>query len=243
MTPGAIDVERDGTQLRSVNSFMRETSMTVELRWKRLADALGLPRTVAATAWTEIETAYTEPHRHYHTLMHIEAVLCGLDRCRAAFNDPDIAELALVYHDLVYEPVRQDNEDQSAARLSARLSAHIDATRLKRACSHIEATRRHDPAEDPDTNLVLDLDMSILGAPWGDYLAYAEEVFAEYIPVYGADTYAAGRVKLFLEPTLAKGRIFLTNPFTRLEAVARNNLAREMELWEEGVFQAPTPEG
>jgi predicted metal-dependent HD superfamily phosphohydrolase len=184
----------------------------------------------------ELEHAYTEPHRRYHTLTHIDAVLHNLGAHHAGFNDPAIAELALFYHDLVYDPARHDNEAQSAARLKIRLSPYLDAARLRRACSHIEATRHHDPTPDPDTNLVLDLDMSILGAGWPDYLAYAQGVHAEYAPVYGAEAYAAGRVKLFLEPTLARDRIFLTAPLTGLEFQARDNLARERRLWLDGAF-------
>ncbi len=210
----------------------------VKTRWTALATALHLPAALTSSAWTELEQAYTEPHRSYHTLTHIDAVLRSLDAHRAAFADAEMAELALFYHDLVYDPARQDNESQSALRLSARLSAHVDETRLRRACAHIEATRRHDATEDPDTNLVLDLDMSILGAPWPAYLAYAQGVYAEYAPVYGAEAYAMGRVKLFLEPTLAREKIFLTAPFAALEAPGRANLAREQALWQNGTFQA-----
>ncbi len=209
---------------------------TVKGRWTRLATALRLPGDITQAAWTEIETAYTETHRRYHTLTHIEAVLHNLDEHRQLFEDPDIAELALVYHDLVYDPARHDNESQSAARLTARLSDHLDGNRLNRACSHIEATRHHNETPDRDTNLILDLDMSILGASWPDYLAYARGVYAEYAPVYGTESYAVGRVKLFLEPTIAKPRIFLTAPFAALEPRTHDNLTREKSLWLAGAF-------
>lgn len=210
---------------------------SVKTRWSRLATALDLPADLAHTAWLELEEAYTEPHRHYHTLTHIAAVLEGLDRHRSQFDDPQTAELALFYHDLVYDPARQDNEAQSAARLTERLSGHLSPDRLNRACAHIEATRHHNPTGDPDTNLVLDIDMSILSAPWPDYLAYAKGVYAEYLPVYGAQAYATGRVKLFLEPTLAKERIFLTVFFVAWEVLAKENLGLEKALWKSGSIQ------
>ncbi len=209
---------------------------TVKARWIQLAAELELPADLTTTAWAEIKTAYSEPHRHYHTLHHIEAMLSGLDTHRPTFDDLQVAALALIYHDIIYDPARQDNETQSAARLSDRFSTHIDPARVARACRHIEATRRHDPTDDADTNLVLDLDMSILGAPWPDYLAYAAGVYAEYAPIYGAEAYAMGRVKLFLEPTQSKARIFLTSHFAALEAQARDNLAREQSLWLAGKF-------
>ncbi|WP_443747235.1 HD domain-containing protein [Asticcacaulis solisilvae] len=206
----------------------------VKTRWMHLANDLQLPAAVMSAAWSELETAYSEPHRHYHTLTHIEAVLSALDSHRGQFDDAQVAELALVYHDLVYDPARQDNETQSAARLLDRLSGYLPEARLARAAGHIEATRHHNATEDLDANLLLDIDMSVLGAPWPDYLAYAQGVRAEYEPIYGAEAYAAGRAKLFLEPTLAKDRIFLTQAFARLESAARENLDLELSLWRAG---------
>ena len=58
----------------------------------------------------EIEAAYAESHLEYHTLAHIEAVLSSLDVHCTAFDDPEMAELAFVYHDLVYDPVRHDTK-------------------------------------------------------------------------------------------------------------------------------------
>jgi len=202
--------------------------------WERLALALGLPDTVLTTGRDRLADAYGEPHRHYHTVTHIKAMLDGAAAVHAAFNDPDVAELAILFHDLVYDPARNDNEAQSAGNLRQLLDGHMEEARLERACAHILATRRHEPMGDPDTDLVLDLDMAILGAAWSYYLDYARGVYQEYRPVYGPDAYAHGRVALFLEPCLAKTRIFLTQDFSPLEVRARENLARERVLWLSG---------
>jgi predicted metal-dependent HD superfamily phosphohydrolase len=78
--------------------------------------------------------------------------------------------------------------------------------------------------------------MSILGSDWPDYLAYAEGVYREYLPVYGHDAYAAGRVALFLQPTLTRDAIFLMAEFAERETAARENLHREIALWQAGGF-------
>ena len=107
----------------------------------------------------------------------------------------------------------------------------------------IEATASHAAHGEGDIDLLLDIDMAILGAPRDVYLRYAENVAREYLPVYGLDAYATGRVKLFLEPTLARDSLFLTPPFIALEDQARANMREELDLWTSGVIAERLREG
>jgi len=216
-------------------------AMVSEAEWVRLSGALDLPKAISSAGWADIETGYAEPHRRYHTFSHLDTVLTTFKAHSAEFDDGPIAQLALFYHDLVYDPARSDNETRSAARLVDRFSGHISIDRLNRAAAHIDATRHHNQTDDADTNLLLDIDMAILGAPWVAYLEYARAVYAEYVPVYGAEAYAAGRIKLFIEPTLAKERLFLTEGFAGADQNARKNLAGELDLWLSGQFGAIAP--
>lgn len=205
----------------------------LQTQWEGLATALGLSAVARDDTWRLIAAAYTEPHRHYHTLTHITDITGKFDSLRDLFEKPASVLLALFFHDIVYDPARQDNEAQSAALLCDRLP-DIDGAVLNHACFCILESKGHKETGDADTDLFLDLDMSILGAPWADYLRYAQGVAREYLPVYGAEAYAAGRPALFLEPTLAHDHIFLTEPFRPLEVQARHNLAAEMDLWRSG---------
>lgn len=209
--------------------------MTLAGVWAGLGQRLGIASELSDAVWREIETAYSEPHRHYHTLTHIAAVVADWQQLHDRFETPDSALLALVFHDVVYDPARQDNEAVSAGVLRERLGG-IDGLIMKQACFCIEETKHHKATGDADTDLVLDIDMAILGASWDDYLRYAENVAREYIPVYGLDAYTTGRSALFLEPTLAHDRLFLTDAFADREAQARQNLVAERDLWRSGAF-------
>ncbi len=202
----------------------------IQTVWQDLCTRLSISN--SADLWAKITTAYGEPHRHYHTLDHIAAVVTLFETVRDRFEDPDQALLALYFHDIIYDPSRHDNEAQSAHVLMNRLPGHD----VSRAAHHILATQKHLAEHDPDTNLVLDIDMSILGAPWPDYFAYARGVACEYMPVYGNDAYAAGRVALFLTPTIERDRIFLTEPFNYLDVQTKQNLSAERDLWQNGDF-------
>ena len=52
---------------------------------------------------------YREPRRYYHTFDHIRHCLAMLDQCRALLRHPDAVELAVWFHDVIFEPGKPDN--------------------------------------------------------------------------------------------------------------------------------------
>src|SRR6185436_9293929 len=83
-------------------------------RWRRLWQAAGA--TGEPAGWYEkLTAAYAEPQRHYHNQQHIAECLAEFDRARHLTQQPVELELALWFHDAVYEPKASDNEEQSAA--------------------------------------------------------------------------------------------------------------------------------
>jgi predicted metal-dependent HD superfamily phosphohydrolase len=178
----------------------------------------------------DLVQAYGEPHRHYHTVDHIGSLLALLDLhgCRAA--DPDALRLAILFHDVVYDPARHDNEEASAAVAADRLTRlGFSEALVAKVARYIVATRHDKPDEavgDGDLALLLDLDLSVLAAAPGAYRAYADAVRREYA-FLPDDLYRAGRRRV-LAGFLARGRIYLTEPLRALwEEPARVNLAAE----------------
>jgi predicted metal-dependent HD superfamily phosphohydrolase len=108
---------------------------------------------------------YGEAQRHYHTLKHI-AVCLGWLATHASFAQrPAEIALALWFHDAVYDPRASDNEARSAELARERLGALGVGTEVtERIAAQILATREHLAAGDADTQLLLDIDLSILGA-------------------------------------------------------------------------------
>ena len=193
--------------------------------WRDLAQNLALPPALSVNILAELQAGYGDPARHYHTGHHIISLLEQVGDLQ--LKDSDMARLAIFFHDVIYDPARSDNERRSADLLKRRLSRYISAERLDRAIAIIEATAGHQATGDHDTDLVLDLDMAILAQPWPVYETYARGVMAEYLPHIGEAAWRQGRVSLFLDPTLARGKIFLTDHFKPLEDRALENLRRE----------------
>ncbi len=182
-----------------------------------------------------LRARYAEPHRSYHTQSHVDAMLAGLSGLGPSVADPAGVELAIWYHDAIYDPARSDNELLSAALLRADLAGLADPALLERAELLVRLTATHRPPDDlppelaGDAALFLDLDMAVLGSAPRDYDAYEQGIAAEYEPVHGRERFAAGRAA-FLSGMLDRPRLFLTTRcHVALDAPARVNMRRALE--------------
>jgi predicted metal-dependent HD superfamily phosphohydrolase len=208
---------------------------TLAARWHALTTPL-LPDTARREAeFRRLADAYDAPERHYHTLGHIENLL---NRVEAhLLQDPVVVALAVWFHDAVYDPLRADNEAQSAEWALA----FLQETSLEPACRErvadlIRRTQDHtqsQPPADADLLLFLDADLSILGASEAAYWDYAHQIRCEYRAVPDL-LYRPGRSKV-LAKLLAAPVLFHT-PTLRdeLDAAARRNLQAELYAWEQG---------
>lgn len=172
---------------------------------------------------------WREPHRRYHTAGHLAAVLDRLEELGAEryAADPPAVVLAAWFHDAVYEPRADDNEERSAALAERLLPA---GPRRGEVARLVRLTARHDPAPG-DTNgaALCDADLAVLAGPPGRYAAYAAAVRQEYAFVPD-DTFRAARAAV-LTHLLALPALFHT-PYGRAhwEPTARRNLHAELRL-------------
>jgi predicted metal-dependent HD superfamily phosphohydrolase len=197
--------------------------------WRLLWEALGA-QAVPQGLLNQLMASYSEPHRRYHTLRHLRECLFHFDAARTLAARPDEVLLALWFHDAVYEPARPDNEERSAdwARTSMR-AAGCDADATDRVHALVLATRHGSAAvhEDPDTQLLLDIDLASLGAAPARFDEDNRDIRAEYAHVSEAD-YRAGRRQI-LEGFLARPRLYRTDAFHgALDGSARANLRRAL---------------
>ncbi|MGW7412926.1 HD domain-containing protein [Streptomyces sp. NPDC054863] len=176
-------------------------------------------------------TRWSEPQRRYHTPTHLAAVLTHLDTLADHAADPDLVRLAAWFHDAVYHPERDTNEDRSA-RLAERALPELGlpATATAEVARLVRLTTTHDPApEDTNGEALCDADLAILAASPEAYAAYASAVRDEYAFVPDPD-FRKGRAAV-LTQLLALPRLFRTPHGTKhWEAPARHNLTTELTL-------------
>ncbi|MEO3430790.1 hypothetical protein AAFN88_18190 [Pelagibius sp. CAU 1746] len=183
---------------------------------------------------TALRRRYAESQRHYHTWRHIEMLLELFEEVRHRLDDPAAVSAALYYHDAVYDPQRSDNEARSAALLMHEGAGVLPPDSLDFAGRLVEATARHLVPSDlsrsqrADAALFLDMDLSILAAPWPAFAAYEAAIRREYAFVAEA-AYRAGRREV-LEGFLSREKLYFSACFgPRFEKPARDNLARSLE--------------
>jgi len=175
-----------------------------------------------------VRARYAEPHRRYHTWAHVIACLDARDRITSA-SLPEV-DLALLFHDAVYDPFGADNEAASAELLVEEGRRAWLSDRLIQRARPLIAATRHGSETAIDTEeacIVVDADLSILGADAPTFDAYERDVRQEYARVADAD-YAAGRSAV-LKSFLERPAIYTTLTGRRLwEAHARENLERSL---------------
>lgn len=181
-----------------------------------------------------LEAAYAEPHRRYHTRRHIEQCLALLDQVDDLMDsERRVLTWAIWWHDAVYEPTASDNEARSAelARLDLRdLDASIHEREEVARLIRLTAGHAVEP-EDRLGEILVSIDLAILGAQPAAYDQYVRDVRAEYahVPDEGWRQGRARVLRHFIEaPALYPDPAFRA----RFEAQARANLARELAALE-----------
>ena len=173
--------------------------------------------------------------RHYHTLEHLDTMFTLLEEVRAkeVVHDELSLYLAILFHDLIYDATRTDNELESIVQFRAfATDAGLAADVTDRIDRYIRATIRHqlpdgEEGAPTDVRLFLDLDLSVLGRSFAGYALYAAQIRQEYGHMAETD-YRKGRAAV-LRRFLDRERLYFTDVVRdALEASARRNLAREI---------------
>jgi predicted metal-dependent HD superfamily phosphohydrolase len=184
-------------------------------RWDDLWADPGLAR----KAGEDLMDRWREPHRVYHTTLHLAVALEALDSIAAETRVSERAlwraRLALWFHDAVHDGAARQDEEHSAA-LVAELLGPLAGTGVTSAdvdeiARLVLITADHDPAPDDVVGgLVSDADLAVLGGTPAVYTRYTRQVRAEYCDVPGP-LFRAGRSEV-LRALLAGGPLFRTAP-------------------------------
>jgi predicted metal-dependent HD superfamily phosphohydrolase len=201
------------------------------------------PAAAAQRAGAELLARWSEPHRRYHDRRHLAAVLDRLDEL-ALPDDPGTAaaiRLAAFFHDAVYEPLADDNEERSAELAEHALGElGWPAERRGEVARLVRLTREHRASPDDLAGALLcDADLAVLAAEPVAYAAYAADVRAEYAMVPD-DLFRTGRAAI-LEALLESPAIYTTSAArARWEERARRNVTAEVSLLRAGADPGAT---
>lgn len=199
--------------------------------WQRLCTDLQVGAPHVSNSFQLFVTRYSEPHRAYHTLAHIKDCLEQFALVRHLCEDPLAVELAIWFHDLIYDVPPRENEVRSGeSLLDFAQEAHLPFTTSVVAHKCVLATAHAHEAGFPDAHIMVDVDLSILGRSWDVYETYTKQIRKEYAVV--PDVFYRHKRKQimekFLQSVCEKG-LYHTDMFRSLyEAQAKQNLEREI---------------
>ncbi|ABD83179.1 HD domain-containing protein [Saccharophagus degradans] len=194
----------------------------LESHWLQLMKRLSLPQSLST--YTQLCAAYTETHRFYHTLQHINACLIHLNNTERLATEPDHIALALWFHDAIYQPFSTNNEQQSAD-WAQRFLVGLNASPalIDNVYRLIMATAHNSEPQHDDERLIVDIDLTILGAPPTIFEEFEQNIRNEYkrVPTF---IYKSKRKKI-LQQFLARPRLYYFDYFFDMfETQARENL-------------------
>ncbi len=177
-----------------------------------------------ASLLCRLSARYAEPHRRYHTWAHVLACLDARRQITGA-SLPEV-DLALLFHDAIYDPLASDNEVQSAQLLVEEgRRAWLHEELLQRAQVLVAATRHGGDGviDTEEACIVVDADLSILGADRATFDEY-ERLVRDEFACFDEATYAAGRGRV-LRSFVERPTIYTTRRGQALwESRARRNL-------------------
>lgn len=202
-------------------AFQSEYKPRFVALWKRNAGTAAAE--VAERSWSCLITRFSEAHRHYHDYKHMRHCLRELDGAAHRIGDADVVEMALWFHDAIYEPGAADNEIRSARLFESFAAPVLNPNLTREVSSAILDTVHKTLPEADNARFVVDIDLSSFGLPWPEFMADSHALRKEQMHLSDREFYQ--RKCAFLKSLIDRDRIYATQYFGNLyELAARTNI-------------------
>ena len=182
----------------------------------------------------QLNRFYGDASRHYHDGGHITVCLAAYDNAAAVLGTDDAVEMALWFHDAIFEAGVRDNEAQSAEWFANEASGYLPDDFIAGVKDLIVATDHRDPPQDFQAQFVVDVDLWGLAQPWDAFFADTHDLRRE-AKRSTDEAFARGQGG-FLKTLVRRPRIYATGHFqTLFEKDARHNIERLLTLFDSGI--------
>jgi predicted metal-dependent HD superfamily phosphohydrolase len=194
------------------------TKLRFESTWQRLSH-----RTDGDAIGQALLDLYAGEARYYHTIDHIDFCLEVFDEVSDQCDNPDAVELAIWFHDAIYDFPVEENE-----RLSAEYFMNVSQGRLPEdlrrvVFEQVMVTDHRRVPEDTDQKILTDIDLSSFGRPWERFISDGLNVRRELN--YLEDDVFYQRQIAFMKNLLDREHFYATPWFQdNFEPTARQNL-------------------
>lgn len=196
-----------------------------EALWARSSDSAVNGAEIADT----LLKLYSDSGRHYHTIGHIEFCLSLFDQVKDQCTLPDAVELAIWFHDAIYNFPLIENEKLSADYFM-NVSEGCMPDELRQNVFHqVIATDHKSRPIDQDQQILVDIDLSGFGRPWDHFVRDGLNIRQEL--AYQDDDQFYQQQISFIKQLAGRGNFYNTPWFQdQFEKTAQSNLSRYLEL-------------
>ena len=182
----------------------------------------------ACDVFEVIERCYGEAHRRYHTPQHIDHCLGQFDLAVDHIHDADAVEMALWFHDVIYDVPVANNELRSAELFKQLSAGRVNESFGTNVYEMIMITTHQDIPVRHDDKYIVDVDLSSFGMPWEECKRDSENVREEFAHKSDRDFFS-NHIK-FLQSLMDRPTFFSSTFFReRYEENARKNVRRMIE--------------
>ena len=197
--------------------------------WRRCLEEQG--EADPEPVWHQLINRYTHSGRQYHGIGHLVHCLELHDLAVAEMDDPEAVEMAIWFHDVVFEAQSRDNERRSAELFQRAAADRFGSSFVEKVFRLILVTDHSEPPATRDDEFVADIDLSGIALPWESYLRDTEALRRENREI--PDDRYYGAHQMFLNGLRERRRIFHSDFFhRRCESDARRNIDRYLRQLE-----------
>ncbi len=197
----------------------------MQRRWNSLWEKIGAKGN-PEESYDKLVNLYGESHRVYHNLVHIVHSLREFEEVRDLSESPEAIEIAIWFHDAIYNTHAEDNEERSAEFASEVLSsAEVGEDFINKVYNLVLATKHRETPEDYDAQLLVDIDLAIIGKEaFFDTRGYIREEYS-WVP---EEVFRIKR-SVFFQRLLDRPHLYTTDFFReKYEKKARENIKEEI---------------
>lgn len=211
----------------------KQTLNSAKKHWQQLMQELGNP-VGNEKVFNGLVVRYSEPHRKYHILSHIVSMLDEFEEVRSLSVNPVSARLGIWYHDVIYDTHEShahiaSNEERSAFLAEQDLeNLGVLTSVIEEVMRLISLTDHSSFVSDIDAQIVLDLDLGVIGQDDEVFDEYESNIRKEYSWV-PEDIFKRERSKI-LKKIMERDYIYYLDCMrNKYELIARKNLKRSLE--------------
>ena len=213
-----------------IRDSSKEELQWMQSRFDNLCRQLGVSSEDLIGWRQKLFDQYNQSNRYYHNLVHIYNFIKVFEQHPTVIRQPLWFEVAIWWHDAIYDAQRKDNEQKSAQWAVDCWGDYLEEEALAYIKLLIDSTEKHLPLEDNiDVYYFLDMDLSVLATESTTYITYTNYIAKEYQLYYPKLLYKMGRKKA-MRQFFNRSRLYYTSFFyENYENQAKSNIKLELK--------------